>query len=57
MLLQKPSSKVTRDLAAIKFKVFTPLLLEEVPIEGDLFARVPQLLMEGWDLNDRRKYA
>jgi len=34
--LQNPTSKVTKDPDAIKFKVFTHLLLVEVPIEGDL---------------------
>jgi len=46
---------VAKDPNTIKFKVFTSLLLEEVPIEGELFARVPQIRMEDWDLNDREK--
>lgn len=53
---QNPTSKVIRDLDFIKFKVFTPFLPNEVLVEGELLAKVPQLRMEDWDLNDQRKY-
>jgi len=56
MMSQKPTSKVTRDPDAIKFKVFTPPLPEDIPIEGDLLARVLQLHMEDLDLNGRSKH-
>lgn len=56
MPLWKPTSKVTRDLDSIKFKVFTPLLHEEVPSEGELLAQVPYLKMEDWDLGDHDKF-
>lgn len=56
MPLQKPTSKVAKDPDSIKFKVFAPLLLEEVPIKGDLLARVPQLCMEYLDLSDREEF-
>lgn len=41
MSSRKPTSKVTKDLDAIKSKVFTPLLPEDILIEVDLLARVP----------------
>jgi len=53
---RKPTAKVTKDPDSIKYKIFTPMLLEEVPIEGELLAKVPHLCMEDWDLNDRNKY-
>jgi len=56
MSSRKPTAKVTKDLDSIKYKIFTPLLLEEVPIEGKLLAKAPNLCMEDWDLNDRNKY-
>jgi len=56
MPLRKPALKVAKDLDTIKFNVFEMLLLEEVPIEGELLAKVPHLHMEYWDLNDLEKF-
>ncbi len=52
----KPTSKVAKDPDSIKFKVFTPLMPKEVPIEAKLLASVTQLYMEDWDLSDREKF-
>ena len=53
---RKSTAKVTKDLDSLKFKVFTPLLLKEVPIKGELLARVPFLKMEDWDLGNHVKF-
>lgn len=53
---RNPTVKVTKNPNSIKYKVFSPLLLEEVPIEGELLARVPHLCMEDWYLNYCNKY-
>ena len=34
----KSTAKVTKDPDSLKFKVFMPFLLEEVPVERDLLA-------------------
>jgi len=54
---RKLIAKVTKDPDSSKYKVFMPLLLEEVPIEGNLLARVPFLKMEDWDLGNHAKFS
>ena len=39
-----------------KFSTYTPLLPEEVPFEGEVLGKIPQLKMEDWDFNERSKY-
>lgn len=51
-----PKSKVMKDSDAIKYKVFTLLLPEDISIEGELLTRVLQMKMEDWDLKDQSKY-
>lgn len=53
---QKSTSKVTKGPNAVKYNVFTLLLPEDIPIEGELLAWIPSLKMEDWDLNDHGKY-
>lgn len=50
------AAKPTKEPDAVKFKRFTPLLPEEVPVEGDPLSRVPQPFMEDWGFNDHCKY-
>lgn len=56
MMSRKLTTKVTKDLDSIKYEIFTPLLLEAMLIEGELLAKVPNLCMEDWDLNDNCNY-
>lgn len=53
---RKSIAKVAKDPNSEKYKVFTPLLLEDVVVEGDLLAWVPFLKMEDWDLGDHLKF-
>lgn len=53
---RKPTTKVTKNPNSLKFKVFTPLLMEEVPIEGDLMAWLAFLKMENLDLGNHDKF-
>lgn len=56
ILPRKSTTKVTKDPYSFKFKVFSPLILDELPIEGDLFSRVSFLNMEDLDLGDHAKF-
>lgn len=51
-----PTDKVTNDPNSLKLEVFTPFLLEEVPIEGDLLAHILFFNMEDLDLGDHEKF-
>lgn len=53
---RKSTAKVTKHPNSLKFKVFTPLLPEEVFIKDELLASVPFLKMEDWDLGDYAKF-
>ena len=43
---RNPTVKVTKGPDSLKFKVYTPLLLKELPIEGGLLVWVSFLKME-----------
>jgi len=43
---RKSIAKVTKDLDSLKYNVFTPLLQEEVPIQGNIFPWVQFLNIE-----------
>lgn len=56
MLPRNPSVNPVKELKEGKFGTFTLFLSEEVPFEGKVLGKIPQLNMEGWDFNYRRKY-
>jgi len=52
----KSIAKVTKDPNSVKFQVSTPMVLKNVPSEGNFLARIPYLKMEDWDLGDHAKF-
>ena len=52
MARRKPMVEVTKDLDKVKSHINTPLLPENVPFEGEMFAKLPALKLEDWDLAD-----
>ena len=48
--------KPRKDIDAMKYKISIPFLPEEVPVEGELLGKVPQLCMEDCDFNDHIQY-
>lgn len=51
-----PTSNITKDLDSVKINLFTLLLPDELPIEGELLAWVPYLKMEYLDLGNHEKF-
>lgn len=53
---RKSTAKVTKDLDSLKYRVFTPLIPNEVPVEGALLGQVPFLNREDCDLGEHSKF-
>lgn len=50
---KKPNAKLVKEPKEGKTSTYTPLLQGEVPIDGEVLGKIPQLNMEDWDFKDR----
>ena len=56
MAQRKPVVKITKDLEKVKSHINTSLLPEKLPFEGEMFAKLPMLKLEDWDLANCVKF-
>ena len=52
----KGTTKILKDLEAMKSMLQTPLLLDEISFDGLLLGCVPNIKFKDWDLTDNEKF-
>lgn len=53
---RKLNTKLVKETKDVKYAIFTPLLPEKIPFEGELLKTIPKLKFEDNDFNDHKKY-
>jgi len=53
---RKSNAKPVKDNKDARYGTFTPLLLQNIPFEGELLGKIPQLKLEDYEFNDQNQY-